>query len=259
MPRSNKKKRFLKPQPKDPISPSSQQVASFEISSLLAEETNLMKARAISSGRKHGVNLQPGSSNPGLGDCAFEAVIQNINQRQCFRDKFPLAISYYRRIWVTDMASRTLDTEWNIYSRQEWINGWEQMMIPGAYERGIYGDLMLPGIACGVRKFLLIFNTNPESPHDPIYVVDPSQFNVQADTAIPIILGYNLSHYESFHPLSNKDILASINLVREYLGNRYRFVKKRIFLFYLIWMMKGQYKPRKRKREKPLLQLGVNI
>ena len=124
------------------------------------------------------------------------------------------------------MASRTLDTEWNIYSRQEWINGWEQMMIPGAYERGIYGDLMLPGIACGVRKFLLIFNTNPESPHDPIYVVDPSQFNVQADTAIPIILGYNLSHYESFHPLSNKDILASINLVREYLGNRYRFVKK---------------------------------
>ena len=124
------------------------------------------------------------------------------------------------------MASRTLDTEWNIYSRQEWIDGWEQMKIPGTYERGIFGDLMLPGIACGIRKFILIFNTNPDSPHDPIYVVDPRQFNVQADTVVPIILGYNMSHYESFHPQSNKDILASIDLVKEYLENRYRYGKK---------------------------------
>ena len=118
------------------------------------------------------------------------------------------------------MASRTVDSDWNIYSRQEWMNGWEEMMVPGTYERGIYGDLMLPGIACGLRKFLLIFNTNPGSPHDPIYVVDPKQLNIQVDTAVPIILAYNESHYESLHPCSNKDILASINLVAEYLEGR---------------------------------------
>ena len=73
MPRSNKKRTPLMPPPKDPPN------TSFEISSLLAEERNLMIKRAISSGRKHGVNLEPGSSNPGLGDCAFEAVIQNVN------------------------------------------------------------------------------------------------------------------------------------------------------------------------------------
>ena len=115
MPRSNKKKKALMKPPENPP------VTSFEISSLLAEETNLMKARTISSGRKHGVNLQPGSSNPGLGDCAFEAVIQNNNDRKCFKEKYPLSISYYRRIWVTDMASRTVDSNWNIYSHQEWI------------------------------------------------------------------------------------------------------------------------------------------
>ena len=81
----------------------------------------------------------------------------------------------------------------------------------------IFGDLMLPGIACGIRKVLLIFNTNPEAAHDPIYVVDPRQFNVQADTSVPIILAYNQSHYESLHPCSNKDILTSINLVKEFL------------------------------------------
>jgi hypothetical protein len=129
-------------------------------------------------------------------------------------------------MWATDMANRTVDTDWNIYSHQEWMNGWQQMMIPGTYERGIFGDLMLPGVTCGIRKILLIFNTNPESAHDPIYVMHPRQFNVQADTSVPIILAYNQSHYESLHPCSNKDILASINLVKEYLEGRYRFGKK---------------------------------
>ena len=118
-------------------------------------------------------------------------------------------------MWVTDMANRTVDTDWNILSRQEWLAGWQEMLVPGTYERGIFGDLMLPGIACGLQKILLIFNTNPEAPHDPIYVVDPNQFNIQADSAIPIILAYNQSHYESLHPCTNADILASINLVTE--------------------------------------------
>ena len=119
MPRRNKKKKPLMKTPEHPP------VTSFEISSLLAEETNLMISRAISSGRKHGLKLQPGSSNPGRGDCAFKSVIQNNNDRNCFKEKFPLSISYYRRMWATDMANRTVDTDWNIYSRQEWTKGWE--------------------------------------------------------------------------------------------------------------------------------------
>ena len=55
------------------------------------------------------------------------------------------------------------------------------MLEPGAYERGIFGDLMLPGIACGIRKVILIFNTNTDTPHDPIYVVNPSIFNAGWD------------------------------------------------------------------------------
>ena len=40
---------------------------------------------------------------------------------------------------------------------------------PGTYERGIFCDFMLPGIAIGVLSF--DFNTNPsQTPHDPIYV-----------------------------------------------------------------------------------------
>ena len=137
-----------------------------------------------------------------------------------------MSIDYYRKFWVTDMANRTVDGPWNIYSPQQWMEGWKQMLTPGIYERGIFGDLMLPGISCGVRKFLLIFNTNLETPHDPIYVVDPRNFGVNPDTEIPVVLSYNLSHYESIHPLNENDIQATVDLVKEYLGGKYRFRRK---------------------------------
>ena len=169
MPRSNKKKSALKPPPKHPPSWSFLP-PSATISMLLFQEKKTMISRAIASGHKHGIEMKHGSSNPGLGDCAFESVIQNINDRQCFGEKYPMPIDYYRKIFVTDMFNRTVDTQWNIYSQQDWLKGWNQI-----------GDLMLPGIACGVKKYLVIFNTSIESPHNPIYVVDPRQFNVAVD------------------------------------------------------------------------------
>ena len=232
MPRSNKKKSPLKPPPKHPPSwqsalPLKKIVHSSDvIAPLLETEKSLMISRTIFSGKKHGVNLKHGCSNPGTGDCAFESIIKNINHRSCFPEIFDMPIDYYRKIWVTDMANRTVESSWNIYSPQQWMQGWKQMITPGTYERGIFGDLMLPGIACGVRKLLLIFNTNIETPHDPIYVVDPRTFGVKPDIDIPVILSYNLSHYESMHPLNDIDIQTTINLVQDYLGGKYRFKRE---------------------------------
>ena len=114
-------KKFMKPQPKHPTS------QSFQIASLLTDEQNLMIAGAIASSRNHGINLVQGSSNPGLGDCAFEAVIQNNNDRSCFSQKFQMPINHYRHIWGTDMANRTVDSPWNTCSRKDWLDGWKQM------------------------------------------------------------------------------------------------------------------------------------
>ena len=183
---------------------------------------------AISSAHKHGIKLKPGSPNTGAGDCAFEAIIQNNNDRSCFPEKYLMEINWYRRIWTTDMMNRTRNTEYNIYTDKQWEEGWADMSIPGTYERGIFGDLMLPGIACGIKKILLIFNTNMNTPHDAIYVVNPSNFNVHPDTNIPIVLAYNMSHYESMEPCTNDDIERTIKLVRDYEGGNYRYKKKDI-------------------------------
>ena len=183
--------------------------------------------RATASARKHGIQLRHGKPNPGTGDCAFEAVIYNNNERGCYRDKYKMSVNWYRQIWMTDMANRSRK-DYNIYTDQQWQEGWAQMLVPGIYERGLFGDLMLPGIACGMKKILLIFNTNLNTPHDPIYVVNPSQFNVQADSEIPIVLAYNMSHYESMEPCNDLDIQATIDLVNEYQEGRYRYGKKDI-------------------------------
>ena len=154
-----------------------------------------MISRAVSSARKHGINLRQGTPNAADGNCALESAIFNVRDRKCFRDKLPLSMNYYRRIWMTDMKNRTVNDEtWNIYSKTEWEAGWTEMLEPGVYERGLFGDLMMFAIACGLRKILLIFNTSLNSPHDPIYVCDPRKFGIIPDTDIPIVMAYNLYH-----------------------------------------------------------------
>ena len=185
-----------------------------------------MISRSIASAKKHGINLKHGSSNPGTGDCAFEAIIQNVNDRSQFKEKFPMSVDWYRRTWAIDMANRTIATDFNTMTNKEWMEGWKEMQNPGTYERGIFGDLMLPGIACGIRKYLLIFNTNISTPHDPIYVVDPSNFNVRPDTDIPLVLSYNMSHYESMEPCTEVDVEMTIELVNQYLSGSYRYKKQ---------------------------------
>ena len=219
MPRSNKKNSKLKPPPKSPTELKTS-------SSLFEMEQKLMIDRAVASAKRHGIDISPGERSSSDGNCAFQAAINNVNNRDCFKEKYPFSPDYYRRLWVTDMKNRTSsDPTWKILPDKEWEAGWNEMLISGVYERGIFGDLMLLGIACGLRKNLLIFNTSLDSPHDPIYVGNPRMFGVVPDTDIPLILAYNLSHYESLLPQTNNDIEESIQLVSKYINGLYTFGK----------------------------------
>ena len=100
--------------------------------------------RAISSSSYHGIQLRHGRGNPATGDCAFEAIIQNNNDRICFKNRFDMPINHYRRIWATDMANRTVNSAWNTVGTEEWFKGWKDMANPGIYERGILETSCFP-------------------------------------------------------------------------------------------------------------------
>ena len=97
------------------------------------------------------------------------------------------------------------------------------MKESGVYERGLFGDLMIYGIACGIKKTILIFITSKNAPHDPISVCDPRKFGVEPSTNIPVVIAYNMVHYESMHPVNPSDVTKTINLVEQYLNGSYQF------------------------------------
>ena len=93
-----------------------------------------MVVRAVSSARKHGIKLKPGTPTAADGNCAFEAATSNLNDRECFDESLSQSADFYRRIWMTDMKNRTVnDQTWNIYSNSEWEAGWTEMLKSGVY------------------------------------------------------------------------------------------------------------------------------
>ena len=161
--------------------PKEQHIMDEKSSQKTLNETNTEKVivkRAIASAQKHNIELKPGRANYAAGNCSYESVIFNINDRSCFREKLPMSPDVYRRIWNVDMMNKTLDKScsWSPgLSERQIIDGYTNMMNSGVYEVAFFGDTMLPGIACGVRKRILIFHTNDSiarTGHDPISVVD---------------------------------------------------------------------------------------
>ena len=106
-------------------------------------------------------------------------------------------------------------------------------MDSGVYERSFFGDMMMAGIACGARKLILIFNTHEMTTHDPVSVIDPTHYGGSYDTEIPVVLAYDLVHYESLEPMERNDIQETVKLTKSYTAqpSRYRqgvwFYKKR--------------------------------
>ena len=91
---------------------------------LMEIERQKMIKGAILSAKHHGIYLEHGKPNPGLGDCAIESVIFNINERHCYRHKYLMSINYYRRLFVTDMANRTVDSAHLVTSGMvQWLEG----------------------------------------------------------------------------------------------------------------------------------------
>ena len=72
-------------------------------------------------------------------------------------------------------------------------------MESGIYKRPLFGDLIMAGVACGIRKRILIFNTHKDivnTGNDPISVVHPTHYGGIIEDNIPAVVAYNLVHYE---------------------------------------------------------------
>ena len=224
------KLRLRKKKYNPPLIEASSPVNNDEHKTMMTE--NRIVLRAIASAQKHRIKLDPGRQNHADGNCSYESVIFNINDRDCFKEKLTMSPDFYRRIWNTDMMNKILDgtNPWNPgFTRTQIVQGFQELMETGVYERSFFGDMMMVGIACGIRKRILIFNTNENistTGHDPVSVVDPTQYGGRIDNEIPVVVAYNLVHYESLHPVDGHDIEETVKLTKSYIANPSRYLQE---------------------------------
>ena len=77
-----------------------------EFEKVYSEDEIFTKAIAIT--KIHNIKLKPGRKDRGYGNCVFEAVINNINDRECFLEKLKQSPNWYRRIWMNQMLERII-------------------------------------------------------------------------------------------------------------------------------------------------------
>ena len=191
--------------------------------------TSNLVTQAIESASKHGMNLEEGKLNKADGNCAFEAIINNINERKCFQEKLSLPSNVYRQIWITKFESESAKypSLGAGFTKEEQDENWNQLKHSGVYEVEFFGDFVIHAIAKGCKKNILIFNTSTEAA-DPIYVIQAKEFGGFSDTDIPIVVGYNQVHYESLHPVTETDVEKTKELVNSYISGTYGFKKNDI-------------------------------
>ena len=184
-------------------------------------------SRAVESAKKHGINLEQGKLNKADGNCAFDAVLYNINHRECFQEKLLLSSDVYRQIWVTELENESAKYPrlGAGYSDEEKKENWNLLKQSGVYEVEFFGDYVMHAIAKGCNKNILIFNTSAVAA-DPIYVIRATEFNGFTDSETPVVVGYDQTHYESLHPSTDADIVKTIDLVNSYIAGTYGYHKK---------------------------------
>ena len=195
--------------------------------------TSTLIGRAIESAKKHGISLEQGKLNKSDGNCSFDAVINNINHRDCFKEKLLLSSEVYRQIWVTEleMKSSKYPRLGAGYSQREKKENWNLLKQSGVYEVEFFGDFVMHAIAKGCNKNILIFNTSAVAA-GPIYVIRATEFDGFTDSDIPVVVGYDQTHYESLHPSTDADILKTNDLVNSFLAGTYGYHKNDFpFLF----------------------------
>ena len=98
-----KRKKFQEPYKDDPNQLDDNGIKGIEVKRLKNQK---IFDRAIENAKKHKIRLKPGTENNGHGNCSYESVIMNINERECFGDKLPMSPSFYRRIRNTDLMNK---------------------------------------------------------------------------------------------------------------------------------------------------------
>ena len=182
----------------------------------------------------HGISVIADQPNLAKGDCLFESLSQNINNRECFENKVTSDTDELREICVSELEKEFRKTDHypghnNLFVTDEqlslWDKGWAKQKVPREFnvDHCNISDLTAAGIGHCVNKHILVFNTTNDIQPVTVYCGNYFDKTQNVESEIPIILAYDgqALHYESLLPKSELDIKRSISLVKAVLAGTY--------------------------------------
>ena len=187
---------------------------------------------AILNAKYHGIDLHHGVPNLANGDCAIEAIADNISTRPEFGEVFNGGSEFNRRMWMEEAEDLVYNFSGGAgMSEQDFRKQWDLLKRSGNYEYEL-GDYVIAAIAHCTRKDILIFHTRGDGQLDPISVVQAVTLgNRPANSDIPVLLAYNQVHFEGLVPNTPLDLQKTVHLKMQYITNKYTIQKKDIPVF----------------------------
>ena len=193
-------------------------------------EEGILVKKAIDVGKKHGINLKPGTKNKADGNCLYESVIDNIILRDCFTEELDRTkAKEYRRIWNKKGEVAVKQSPWypSIYSAEQWKRAWFTLQNTNQYDLEYFGNMTILSCAHSLKKDILVINTpwkmTNASAHGPINVVSSNAFVAtnERNTDVPIVLAYDGDHFESLIPITSDDVQTTVRLVNNFKAGNY--------------------------------------
>ena len=125
----------------------------------------MMLQKSMSSGARHGVELKKEKLNAANGNCLFQAIINNIENRPCYTNK-PTESDKDLRIRCITKAQQEAHLIPCIKTDTT-ISEWNKLKQPGTYETEL-ANTAIVAVARAIHKDILVFNTNNVISNSPI-------------------------------------------------------------------------------------------
>ena len=188
----------------------------------------------IQVAKNHGINLKPDTPNKAQGNCLFESIVDNVNNRSAsFPHKLDEDVDIHRLLWVTELEKKYKETphypgyNGNIITeaqKYEWEAAWNEQKQPFQYNVDAFNvsDLTPAGLGHCINKNILVFSNDPYYPVK-VYFANHFDKDRAIDTETPVILAHDSEnpHYESLLPKGKTDIPKCIELVKSIQNNTY--------------------------------------
>ena len=189
-------------------------------------EMKIIFQKGIKIAQRHGIDLLPDKENKSVGDCLFQALIDNVNNRNCFSEKMNMPVQFYREKFATELHQEFQNSPFfpGKDHQQRWDNAWEKQKKQGKWNVDEFNvsDIMPAGMGHCMKKNILVFNVK-KTAYEPVHVFRENFFrsHISPTTEEPILIVYNGCHYESLLPKTKNEQTKCIQLVNEFLVGSY--------------------------------------